>query len=146
MTEQAGRSLADIAARHRQEGGTVTFDVAGETFVARRVCSAADLMKIEKFAALQARVADGPNANTGWQQWGPVTETTVRMAAYMTQLLIEPKCTMAEALMLAGTAGAFFLAINGRLMEEIGLATAEAEEEAIVEEGESSEAADGTGS
>ena len=145
MSDTGGRSIADIAARHRRSSEPFEFEIEGEKLTAIRLASAAELIGLEKQATLMIQVSE-TNPNPQWLPWRPYDAQTVRMATYVSKLLVSPACTMADALMLAHEAGGWFLQVAARLMEEIGLAASETEEAAIDEEGEPSSAEDGGGS
>lgn len=145
MSEAGGQSLADRVARYKANGDTFTFTIHGDEYKGARLSTAVDLMALERYAAGMVEVSH-TNPNPQWLPWKPWTDQVVRLAAFVSRVMIEPRFSMADALMFAHECGPEFMQIGGTVMLELGLASSETEEAAIDEEGERSGAEGGGGS
>lgn len=144
MSDTGGLSLADRVAKYKASGDTFAFTIHGDEYKCARLSTAVDLMALERYAAGMVEVSHN-NPNPQWLAWKPWTDQVVRLAAFVSRVMLEPRFSMAEALMFAHECGPEFMQMGGTIMLELGLVSSETEEAAIDEEGEPSSAEDGGG-
>lgn len=124
---------------------TVEVKVGRQKFVFRCPKTAADMMRTEKHVRLLARAIMRRRATPDILKAAgeDPMESVVVLACWISELSVEPKISIAEALGIANHTGGFFVALGARLMEQIGMVIEEAAEEEVEEEGEDLNAAAG---